>query len=219
MGTVPPAGDASALMDRILTEISGQSGAAPLPYAASSLIIRTAVDGQAVPTQLAQVEIEINGLLTSTEMNNQLIQLIGTLTEPGGAVTGLPASGEGEYAANKFRVVIQASELGSAAAEYAKVEQDLAAIIDGSNLSAIGLKPENHDITFIASAQGGTDFLFVIDYSGSMQEEQAAVRDNALAFFDRNDPSRPGCLRYPLDHLKPQAHMAGKNLKYYCTHT
>ncbi|MCR9142788.1 MAG: VWA domain-containing protein [bacterium] len=194
MGTVASAGGASELMDRILGEISGESGDAPRPYATSSLIIRQEVDGVAVPTELAQVEIEMNGSATSTLLNNQLIQLIGTLTEPGGTVEGLPEAGSDEIAATKFRVIIQASEIGGVAAVlvgvspdqiYPEVEQQLAAIIDGSNLSAIGLTPENRDTSFVASAQGGADFLFVVDNSGSMRDEQASVRANALAFFDR----------------------------------
>jgi hypothetical protein len=194
MGTVAAAGSAGNLMDRILGKISGQSGDAPRPYSASSLIIRQEVDGVVVPTELAQIEIEMNAAVTSTELNNQLIQLIGTLTEPGGAVEGLPEAGTGDIQAPKFRVIIQASEIGGVAAVlvgvapdqiYAEVEQQMAAIIDGSNLSAIGLTPENHSVSFVASARGGADFLFVVDNSGSMREEQASVRANALAFFDR----------------------------------
>lgn len=194
MGQVATAGSAADLMDRILAEISGETGAAPLSFASNSLIIRQEIDGVAVATELAQLEVQTNENLTSTGLNNLLIALIGTLTEPGGTVEGLPEPGSEEILAGDFRVVIQASEASGVAAVmvgvtpssiYDDVEQDVSAIIDGTNLTATGLQPEPRSASFSATAQGGTDFLFVVDNSGSMKQEQASVKANSLAFFDR----------------------------------
>jgi hypothetical protein len=187
---VPAASSVSSLMDRILAAIAGWNVVAANGY---SLISRQEVAIAPIPTETASVQIRVTDPATADAIRNALVQLIGSV-DGSGNVSQFPESG-GSTPATVFRIVIQASQdnQGHAAvlfgvttdANYANVEGDLSGLVDGTNIGPSGTQSTVVTDDLLAANPPRADFLFVVDNSGSMREEQNAVSANSLGFFDR----------------------------------
>ena len=145
-------------------------------------------------TQLLQITVTTVAPTTATGLSNILILTIGTKT--GGAITALPSATGDENETNEFRILLQISHdatggtnivgVGvSTADNYAAAEALLSSLLDGSNTAPTGYLQMTGTSTFAGAAQAKADFLWVVDNSGSMTEEQSSVATNAENFFDR----------------------------------
>ncbi|KAB2934278.1 MAG: VWA domain-containing protein [Leptonema illini] len=187
---VPPAESVDSLMDRLLAALAGWDAVDENGY---SLISRQDVGNAPVPTETASVQIRVTDPATADAVRNALVQLIGSV-DGSGDVSQFPASG-GTTSTTVFRIVLQASQdnEGHAAVlfgvttdeNYANVESDLAGLVDGTNIGPSGSESTAITDELLAASPPRADFLFVVDNSGSMSEEQNAVKQNALGFFDR----------------------------------
>lgn len=128
----------------------------------------------------------------ASDVRNKLIELIG-LSQSGGSVSGLP-TGIGATTTTSFRFIITVKYVSSTEvvktvavtpeASYTTYEAEINAFVDGTNIATAGTVRATTQDTFTA-ASGGTaaDFLFVVDNSGSMSNEQTAVSQAAGDFW------------------------------------
>ena len=188
IASVPTSGDVSALMDRILAEINGDT----TTFATVDLVLRQTITNAPLPTVVAHLELTTNSSQVTNTLRNTLVGLVGTATEPSGTVTNLPSSTAGTSSTG-FRMVIQASqECGatvlaviSPTSQYSALESQIITLVDGTNVDCSTSSKSFINGSFTTSGTSLADFLFVVDNSGSMSEEQATVVSNALTFFDR----------------------------------
>lgn len=186
---VEPAGNASDLMDRILSRVNTEYGSENV-----SLISRKAIESSPMDTQIANLEVDFSTASTATEVRNMLIELIG-MVDGSGTVTNFPGSGEGEITSTSFRFVIQASEESGSAVvmvgvtpveKYSEVEENLTTAIDGTNVGLVDWEKAPETATFVGTGVAPeVNIMFAMDNSGSMTEEQWAVVQKAVDFFDR----------------------------------
>lgn len=187
---VPNCTDVSCLLDRILSTISVWSEIAANGY---SLISRQPLSNAILPTELANLQLTLKNQTTANDVRNNLIALIGTI-DGSGNVSNFPDDPEGANFDIQFRIVIQATQDSNGNAvvlvgvttvsNYSNVEDELGSLTDGTNVGP-AQNPQNITDTLLADNPPKTDFLFVVDNSGSMSEEQNAVINNSLLFFDR----------------------------------
>lgn len=127
-----------------------------------------------------------------TTLSNLLLQTIG-LNKTGGTVTGLPTAGATESTATTFHVVMQVvysttcpSSLGigvSTTPNYSNTEAVLSGFLDGTNVSCGTVTKDTKTDSLTGASDPKADFVWVIDNSGSMSTEQAAVQSAASSFF------------------------------------
>lgn len=130
---------------------------------------------------------------TPTSLTRSLVELIG-LNAEGGQLTAFPApvASEGESTAYEFRlsvcfyspddvVVLVSTVIDEVKQRYEAVTRG---VTDGTNVgTAESTRAEAAD-EFVGSGSGGlADFLFVVDNSGSMGNEQAALSQAAADFI------------------------------------
>jgi len=130
---------------------------------------------------------------TVTGLSNHLISVIGT-SIPGGTVTGFPSSGATEQNDTSFRVLIQATYSTTGAElvavgvsrsdNYAANQTTLISLINGTSIVPAGSTILAKTDTFTGAADPKVDFVWVVDNSGSMSQEQASVSNNSLTFFN-----------------------------------
>ncbi|MFN3604533.1 MAG: hypothetical protein ACK4UJ_07465 [Leptonema sp. (in: bacteria)] len=188
---VPNCTNVSCLLDRILNAVSGWSQVAVNGY---SLINRQVLNNSLLPTELANLQLTLNESKTANQLRNDLIQLIGTV-DGSGNVSNFPEDPDNANLDTQFRVVIQAAQdtNGNAVvivgvttvSNYSNVEDELSSLTDGTNVGPAEEQPRDYVDTLLADNPPKADFLFVVDNSGSMHEEQNAVINNSLLFFDR----------------------------------
>ncbi|MCB1157537.1 MAG: Ig-like domain-containing protein [Leptospiraceae bacterium] len=176
---------------KILTAISGDTS-----YVASSSVISSNVPTGVSCTATYNLAVTTKSSQTVTEVSNEFIKIIGT-SIPNGSVSNLPVSGATETADTSFRVVIQATynstgnELVgvgvSRASTYSSNEGVLNSLLDGTNISTTGTTRLSKVDNFSGSADPKVDFVWVVDNSGSMSQEQASVVNNSVTFFDKLD--------------------------------
>ena len=187
---VPGAGAVDSLMDRILAAIAGWDKVDENGY---SLISRQDVSNAPIPTETASLQIRTGDAATADAIRNALVILIGSV-DGSGNVSQFPPEG-GTSSVTVFRIVVQASEdhNGNAAVlfgvttadNYDNVESDLAGLVDGTNIGPGDAQTYVVNDQLFAAAPPKADFLMVIDNSGSMSQEQAAVKANSIGFFYR----------------------------------
>ena len=144
-------------------------------------------------TQLLSLQLTTNAPMTATGVSNLILTLFGTNIQ-GGTVTALPVV-DGESTSSTFRIVVQITYSASlpallgvgvtTEANYAAAEGTLGGLLDGTNFGPAGASVSTVTNLFSGAAAPKADFLFVVDNSGSMAGEQAAVAAVASAFFDR----------------------------------
>jgi hypothetical protein len=188
---IPPCDNVSCLLDRILSAIANWNEVANNGY---SLINRQIVNNAILPTEVANLQLTLNNSHTANEVRNQLISLVGTV-DGSGNVSNFPDDSPSANLDTQFRIVIQVSQDNNGNAviligvtttsNYSNVEDALAGLTDGTNVGPVGSHPNDYIDILLADNPPKADFLFVIDNSGSMSEEQNAVANNSLAFFDR----------------------------------
>jgi hypothetical protein len=156
----------------------------------SSNVIGTNPDCSAVYV----LSVTTNTSLTVTGLSNHLIEEIGK-TIPGGTISNLPVATGSQDPTTAFRVVLQATysttgnELVGVAvsreSDYASNAALIASLLDGTNINPTGSTNTNKTDMFVATADPKVDFVWVVDNSGSMSEEQASVVSNAGTFFTK----------------------------------
>jgi hypothetical protein len=73
----------------------------------------------------------------------------------------------------------------SSATDYAANEAILAGFLNGTNISSTSTTYANKSDAFVATSDPLVDFIWVVDNSGSMSEEQSAVQSAATTFFNK----------------------------------
>lgn len=159
-----------------------------------NLISSQAASGGLFDTRIVQLAATTTAPTTVTGLSNILIETVGTAS--GGAVSALPNSAAGEATSSDFRITLQISHDASAnsnivgvgvstTAGYTAAEAALTGLLDGSNTAPAGYLQLTGVSSFSGAAAAKADFLWVVDNSGSMGQEQNAVATNAANFFDR----------------------------------
>ncbi len=129
-----------------------------------------------------------------TELSDHLIQEIG-VNVANGTVSNLPSNQATETATTSFRVIVQVTHNAggseivgvgvSSATDYAANEAILAGFLNGTNISSTSTTYANKSDAFVATSDPLVDFVWVVDNSGSMSEEQSAVQSAATTFFNK----------------------------------
>lgn len=183
------AGNAADLASEIIAALNNESQLQTV-----NLISSQAASGGLFDTQLVQLSTTTTAATNVTGLSNILVNAIGTVS--GGAVTALPTGATGETTATDFRITLQISHDNSAntnivgvgvstSDNYSQVEAVLGSLLDGSNTAPSGYVQMTGTSAFTGAAPAKADFLWVVDNSGSMGQEQSAVSTNAENFFDR----------------------------------
>ncbi len=188
---VPPCADVSCLLDRILSTIANWNEVATNGY---SLINRYPLNNSILPSEAAHIQLTTNQNFTANELRNLLVALIGTV-DGSGNVSNFPDNPQNANLDNQFRIVIQVTQdndgnaiilVGvTTSSNYANVEDEISELTDGTNIGPVNATPYDYTDHLFADNPPKADFLFVVDNSPSMSEEQNAVQQNSLVFFDR----------------------------------
>lgn len=155
--------------------------------------ISTARFDQPTDVAVTQYQLTLFGALTPTDASNALLSVLAVHT-PTGLIGGLPSPPPGAVTENRMRmnltfmmfdpcsVVVLAA---FAAESEAREQQGLAgAVSDGTNVVPTSETVVSESETFTTEQGGGlADFLFVVDNSGSMSDEQNAVAQAGEEFF------------------------------------
>lgn len=186
--TVPGEATVDDLWARVIAALNGSDNISTV-----DIISKQDIDG-ALPSVVGSLDLTFTASLTNVDANNSLISIIGT-SIPDGTVTHKNAPNPSDVSATEFRVSIQVGRTsdGTAMILVTITRKDIAdetgdlvsGIVDGTNLGAGNWTTINTSVVFTATGPSKVDILIVIDDSKSMGQEQAAVRTNALAFFDR----------------------------------
>jgi hypothetical protein len=128
-----------------------------------------------------------------TNLSNHLIAEIG-VNSPNGTVTSLPIPQSNETASTDFRAIIQVTynQYGTEligvgvtkTEEYAANQAIISSFLNGSNVTVTGTTLVEKKDAFVGAADPQVDFVWVVDNSGSMAEEQASVINNSVKFFN-----------------------------------
>ncbi len=160
---------------------------------AGATVVASQQASGASDTQLLNLQVNTNAPMTANELSNLILTLFGTSVQ-GGTVSALPVV-EGQSTSSSFRVVVQITYSASSPAlvgvgvsteaNYGSAEPVLGGLLDGTNFGPSGATVSTVTNLFTGASAPKADFLFVVDNSGSMAQEQTAVANVASAFFDR----------------------------------
>lgn len=158
-------------------------------------------------TALGSFDLSLSPEKSPTEVANELVQLL-AVNRIGGTITNLPAALESESTSSNYRLELAVTYLDMLTTEDASddrvlimatvVEQSdtdtykaiTSGLTDGTNIADPNATTETNSQAFIGSQSlSKADFLFVIDNSGSMRDEQQAVADAADTFINRINSS------------------------------
>jgi hypothetical protein len=130
---------------------------------------------------------------TVTVLSNHLVSVIGK-SIPGGTVTNFPSSGASEQSDTSFRVIIQATYSSSGdelvavgvsrSDNYSANQAIITSLINGTSIIPTGSSILAKTDNFTGTPDPKVDFVWVVDNSGSMAQEQASVSSNALTFVN-----------------------------------
>lgn len=129
--------------------------------------------------------------MTPLSFSNDILQLIG-LNKNGGTVSSLPSL-SGTSASTSYRLALTVQYYDPSAvviivslvpdASYSTYSTVIASLGDGSNVvNTAATLTSSSDFFTAQGGRGKADFLFVIDNSGSMSDEQTAVSQAATEF-------------------------------------
>jgi hypothetical protein len=190
IASVPDRGTTSctALGSAILGIISADT----TNISASNLISSNSVGTAPNCSALYELGVTTTSNRTPTQLSNRLIETIG-VNSVGGVVSSLPSSTG--TATNDFRVLIQAtySSTGSeiigvgvsSESNYPANQATLTNFLNGTNIRNANAVYTAKTDSFTGTADPKVDFLWVVDNSGSMSTEQAAVSNNSVTFFNK----------------------------------
>ncbi|MDX1960637.1 MAG: vWA domain-containing protein [Leptospiraceae bacterium] len=160
--------------------------------ATSSLLSNSHSTGSTGSTSIYHLTITTDTTTNVTGLSNLLIGVVGTNQTPG-TVSTLPTSQGSESTSNSFHVILQVvynsngpELIGvgvSTTAGYANNEALLANFLDGTNITYGTVTKVAKSDGFTGAADPKADFVWVIDNSGSMSQEQTAVSNAATTFF------------------------------------
>lgn len=190
--TLSAGSDARSVLENFANVISSSQG-----FSLSNISTGQIGNGQVF---LGIYRLESDVLKTPTEINNDLVQLIG-INQQGGQITNLPSALVNEMADLNYRLYMtvvyldqQTSDLSDDKVvvlsslvrenELSAWENSITRFTSGRNVNAQGSiqTPGSSDFSVNASSQKA-DFLFVVDNSGSMSDNQQALADAADAFI------------------------------------
>ena len=155
-----------------------------------TLISREAQDGG--DTIFTIYRLDIYNSLTPTALGNALVQLLGVRTADG-VLENLPAALDDEAAHTTYilyltLVYYSQTDVYISVAVCADTLADtyqpvLTGVTSYTNLGDLDAQVNNHKMSKTAEGGGGqSDFLFVIDNSGSMSDEQEAISQASTDF-------------------------------------
>ncbi len=153
-------------------------------------------DGNAIMTIY---RLQLYSSLTPTDLGNALVQLLGLNIE-GGSINSLPESSEDETTYSTYQLYLTTvyhseTDVYISAAVAAKDLKDiyqpvLTGITSYTNVGDLDVELGSDTVTQVAEGGGGeADFLFVIDNSGSMNDEQEAISQAATDFEEAMENS------------------------------
>lgn len=146
-------------------------------------------------------QLNTSTLKTPTEVNNDIVQLIG-INQQGGQITSLPAPLTNETPSSDYRLYMTVLYLDQQTADQAddKVavlsslvreselsswENPITRFTSGRNVKVQGRTQTSGSSEFSVNSESQlADFLFVVDNSGSMSDDQQALADAADAFIN-----------------------------------
>ena len=154
--------------------------------------VGTSLTGEGAIVAVGTYDISSDSLLTSTELNNTIIERVG-INQLGGVVSNLPVSGSADVAVNLFQLNLSVAYFSEdliliMAAVVSKeqvglYQSQVTGLTNGTNIGDVGDTLETDVDEFVQQeANSLADFLFVIDNSGSMGDEQVAVSQAAADF-------------------------------------
>jgi hypothetical protein len=145
-------------------------------------------------TVVYDMTLNTNTPMKPTDVSNHLIHEIGTNT-PNGSVSNLPLPQGSETTSTDFRAIVQVTynQYGSemigvgvtTATTYTNNQAIISTFLNGSNLIVTGTTLVDKTDTFTGTELPKVDFVWVVDNSGSMAEEQSSVINNSLTFFNK----------------------------------
>jgi trimeric autotransporter adhesin len=145
-------------------------------------------------TVVYDMTLNTNTPMKPTDVSNHLIQEIGT-NSPNGTVSNLPLPQGSETTSTDFRAIVQVTynQYGSemigvgvtTATTYTNNQAIISTFLNGSNLIVTGTTLVDKTDTFTGTELPKVDFVWVVDNSGSMREEQSSVENNAITFFNK----------------------------------
>ncbi len=141
-----------------------------------------------------RIALSFSQALEPTPLSRSFAQLFGTLTE-NGTIDSWPSADSDEPSALEYSLYLTVIYLNSeqvitmASVSPSELANNYAHLLRSSttptNMTLIGVDTEITSESFTASGGGGlADFLFVIDDSGSMSNEQQAVKNAAEVFSE-----------------------------------
>lgn len=192
IGQVPDQGqaDSSTLSSSLLGIINA---AIPTTNLATANVLSSSTSsGSGGSTSIYHLAVTTDSSTNVTGLSNLLLQTIGTSIS-NGTVTNLPTSGGTESTSTSFHVVLQVTYSSSGpevigvgvstTANYSSNEALLTTFLDGSNIASGTVTKIAKTDTFSGAADPKADFVWVVDNSSSMQQEQSAVSSAANTFF------------------------------------
>lgn len=128
-----------------------------------------------------------------TDVSNHLIREIGT-NVVNGSVSNLPLPQGSETTSTEFRAIVQVTynQFGSemvgvgvtTSTGFSTNQAIVSSFLNGSNLIVTGTTLVDRTDSFVGAADPKVDFVWVVDNSGSMSEEQSSVINNSVRFFN-----------------------------------
>jgi len=195
VGQIPTgsATSSSSLGSSLITTLTSSAATNNLANSNSVTIISSAdIAKTGGGVTIYHLTVTTDSATNVTTLSNLILQTIG-LNKTGGTVTGLPSAGATESSSTTFHVVMQVvysstcpASLGigvSTTPNYSTTEAVLSGFLDGSNVSCGTVTKDTKTDSLTGASDPKADFVWVIDNSGSMSEEQSAVQSAAAAFF------------------------------------
>ena len=162
----------------------------------TSIISSNTVNSNNGGTVVYDMTLNTNIPMKPTDVSNHLIQEIGKNTDsPSSSVTNLPLPQGSETTSTDFRAIVQVTynQYGNemigvgvtTATTYTSNQAIISTFLNGSNLIDKGTQLVDKTDTFTGTELPKVDFVWVVDNSGSMTEEQSSVINNSLTFFNK----------------------------------
>lgn len=141
----------------------------------------------------AVYRLSLSNALTPTELNNRLIILLGA-NQLGGIIQDLPAPLSGDVPASEYQLNMSVTYFNNsdmlltatvvAIDNLESYSTQVSGLNDGTNVAESGASIDVTSDSYNAQAETSAlaDFLFVIDNSGSMSDEQNAISQAATDF-------------------------------------
>jgi trimeric autotransporter adhesin len=174
------------VLDKILND-------SPNIVNSTSIISSTSISISNGGTVVYDMSITTATAIKTTDLSNHLIQEIGVSTS-NGSVSNLPIPQQSETTSTDFRAIVQVTynQFGTEMIgvgvtktnEYEVNQALISSFLNGTNLTVTGTTLVDKKDTFTGAADPKVDFVWVVDNSGSMAQEQKSVINNAGKFFE-----------------------------------